>query len=91
MAGVIAEMERLLRPGGTAVIEVGEVVNRGQRINLDEVIADITLERWRQGHRLHAAEVLINVQEFTKLANCFAVTNNEKGTNTQRMVVLRKE
>jgi hypothetical protein len=35
-------------------------------------------------------EVLINRQRFTKLANCFNVTNNEKGTNTNRLVVLRK-
>ena len=34
--------------------------------------------------------VLINVQEFTKTANCWGVNNNNKGTNTNRVVVFRK-
>ena len=34
--------------------------------------------------------VLINDQKFTKTANCWGVTNNEKGTNTNRIVVLRR-
>jgi hypothetical protein len=34
--------------------------------------------------------VLINDQKFTKTANCWGVDNNDKGTNTNRVVVLRK-
>ena len=34
--------------------------------------------------------VLINDQKFTKTANCWGVDNNFKGTNTNRIVVLRK-
>ena len=34
--------------------------------------------------------VLVNAQQFTKTANCWGVTNNSKGTNTNRVVLLRK-
>ena len=34
--------------------------------------------------------VLINVQEFTKTANCWGVSNNDSGTNTNRIVVARR-
>ena len=34
--------------------------------------------------------VLVNAQQFTKTANCWGVANNRKGTNTNRVVVLRK-
>jgi len=34
--------------------------------------------------------VLINDQKFTKTANCWGVDNNDKGTNTNRVVVFRK-
>jgi len=35
--------------------------------------------------------VLINDQKFTKTANCWGVDNNDKGTNTNRIVLFRKE
>ena len=34
--------------------------------------------------------VLINAQQFTKTANCWGVTNNDKGTNSNRIVLFRK-
>jgi hypothetical protein len=34
---------------------------------------------------------MVNQQEFTKTANCWGVGNNAKGTNTNRIVVLRRE
>jgi hypothetical protein len=34
--------------------------------------------------------VLINDQKFTKTANCWGVNNNEKGTNTNRIVLFRR-
>ena len=33
---------------------------------------------------------VINAQQFTKTANCWGVRNNSKGTNTNRIVVFRK-
>ena len=42
-------------------------------------------------HR-HIALVRSSVgdQEFTKTANCWGVDNNARGTNTNRIVLLRK-
>ena len=34
---------------------------------------------------------MLTYQEFTKTANCWGVDNNAKGTNTNRIVVFRKE
>lgn len=85
MGDVIRELYRLLKPGGRAVIEVGEVVYKRETVNLDEVIAALGMKRGFQ-----VEEVLIHQQQFTKLANCFNVDNNAKGTNTHRMVVLSK-
>jgi len=80
------EMLRVLRPGGVAVIEVGEVRYQGRTVNLDEVVVELGREI---GFKV--VEVLINLQRFTKLANCFKVENMKKGTNTNRLVVLRTE
>ena len=33
---------------------------------------------------------LVNDQKFSKTAHCWGVENNEKGTNTNRIVLLRK-
>jgi len=85
MSGSLAEMRRVLRPGGTCVVEVGDVNHNRRDINLDELIADLAVA---VGLRVEA--VLVQVQSFTKLAHCFRVENNRKGTNTNRCVVLRK-
>jgi len=90
MTPAIAEMGRVLRPGGVAVVEVGEVVNAGRMIYLDEVIVDMAESLQDHGCPLVVEEVMIHLQNFTKLANCFKVDNNKKGTNTHRLVVLRK-
>ena len=34
--------------------------------------------------------ILINAQEFTKTAHCWGVDNHNKGTNTNRIVLFRK-
>jgi hypothetical protein len=34
---------------------------------------------------------MIHAQEFTKTANCWGVANNAAGTNTNRIVVLRRD
>ena len=34
--------------------------------------------------------ILINAQQFTKTANCWGVANSTKGTNTNRIILLRK-
>jgi hypothetical protein len=82
MTAVFAELRRVLRPGGHVAFEVGEV--RGGAVRLEEaVIASAAAAG------LDPVLVLINDQRFTKTANCWGVANNRRGTNTNRVVVLR--
>ena len=79
----MTELRRTLRPGGHVAFEVGEV--RGGALRLEETVipAGVTAG-------LEPVLVLVNAQHFTKTANCWGVTNNHKGTNTNRVVVFRK-
>ena len=84
MTEVFVELERLLRPGGHVAFEVGEV-NKGT-IRLEEAVIPCGMKAG-----LSPEFVLINDQQFTKTANCWGVDNRVKGTNTNRIVVFRKE
>lgn len=90
MKGAILEMGRVLRVGGRAVIEVGEVEYGNRILYLEELLASLFPLRLRTG-TLRVEELFLHTQEFTKLANCWDVKNNEKGTNTNRCLVIRKE
>lgn len=80
----LQDIARTLRPGGFIAFEVGEV--RGGKVLLeDQVIAAAT------GLHLVIAGVMVNDQNFTKTANCWGVSNNRKGTNTNRIVLMRKD
>jgi DNA modification methylase len=81
----IQECSRVLKPGGRMVVEVGDVWFRGGQINLDEWIVEEAT-----GTSLFWEKSLIQTQKFTKLSNCWNVTNNEKGTNSNRCVVFKK-
>jgi hypothetical protein len=69
--------------GGHIAFEVGEV--RGGSIRLEESVVPAGLAAG-----LEPLLILVNAQEFTKTANCWGVSNNRKGTNTNRVVVLRR-
>jgi len=83
MTAVFHELKRILKPGGHVAFEVGEV--RGGTIKLEETVVLCGLAAG-----LEPRLILINDQKFTKTANCWGVDNNNKGTNTNRIVVFRK-
>lgn len=77
------ELHRVVKPGGFVAFEVGEV--RNGRIRLEDPVLQAGL-----AVGLEPVLLLINSQQFTKTANCWGVSNNTKGTNTNRVVVFRK-
>lgn len=83
MGEVFAELFRVLRPGRFVAFEVGEV--RGGRLRLEDLVLPAAMTAG-----FEPCLVAVNAQKFTKTANCWGVTNNQKGTNSNRIVVLRK-
>jgi hypothetical protein len=83
MTDVFQELARVVRPGGHIAFEVGEV--RGGTIKLEESVLPCGV-----ACGLEPLLVVINAQQFTKTANCWGISNNAKGTNTNRIVVFRK-
>ena len=83
MTDVFRELHRILTPGGHIAFEVGEV--RGGKVKLEQAVVPCGISAG-----LEPIAIVINSQVFTKTAACWGVSNNRKGTNTNRVVVLRK-
>ena len=77
------ELARLVRAGGIVAFEVGEV--RGGKILLERHVVDAI-----RGLPFKVLGVMVNQQEFTKTANCWGVSNNTSGTNTNRIVLAER-
>jgi predicted methyltransferase len=78
------ELARIVKPGGHVAFEVGEV--RNGTVELEQLVL--------RAIRKAAFEpicVMINTQEFTKTANCWGIENNAKGTNSNRIVLARRQ
>ena len=83
IALTLKELSRVTCPGGHIAFEAGEV--RKGSVCLDEHVATASF-----GLPLEILGVLIHQQEFTKTANCWGVSNNKKGTNTNRIVLFSR-
>ncbi|MBI4669927.1 MAG: site-specific DNA-methyltransferase [Elusimicrobia bacterium] len=83
MGGVLKELYRITKSGGSVAFEVGEV--RNGRLKLDEYIVSLGTAA---GFKCQG--IIINRQEFTKTSNIWGIKNNESGTNTNRIVLLKK-
>lgn len=84
VARTLAELARVTRSGGHVAFEVGEVRNGTIRLE-ENVIAAAA------GLQFETLGVMINQQEFTKTSNCWGVSNNTAGTNSNRIVMLRRQ
>jgi hypothetical protein len=80
----LTEQARILRSGGHVAFEVGEV--RGGTVLLERLVWSAA-----EGLPFERLAVVVNRQDFTKTANCWGVSNNRLGTNTNRIVLLRRK
>ncbi len=83
MYEAFVELFRVVRSGGYVAFEVGEV--RKGKVRLEEAALPVARKAG-----FVPELVMINAQNFTKTANCWGVDNNKGGTNTNRIVVLRR-
>lgn len=83
MASVFDEFFRVLKPGGFIAFEVGEV--RNGKIKLEDAVTPLGIH---SGFR--CLGVLINSQIFTKTSNIWGISNNDRGTNSNRIVIFQK-
>ncbi len=84
ISSTLRELARLTRPGGHIAFEVGEVRNGTVRLDENVIAAATNLP-------LSTLGVMINQQNFTKTSNCWGVTNNKNGTNSNRIVIFQKQ
>lgn len=80
---VIQELFRVTKPAGWVAFEVGEV--KQGKIDLMPHVVELAFQAG-----FEVPVVLIHKQDFTKTANIWGVKNNAHGTNTNRIIVMRK-
>jgi hypothetical protein len=83
MSGVFQELFRITQKNGCVAFEVGEV--RSGKIKLEESVVKLGIDAG-----FSCEGIMINQQQFTKTANIWGISNNSKGTNSNRIVLFRK-
>ncbi len=84
MGEVFHELHRITAPQGWVAFEVGEVHKRNVR--LEECVVPLG-----RAAGFTCVAIMINRQRFTKTSNIWGVRNNRHGTNTNRIVIFRKD
>lgn len=84
MGSVFKELYRITKINGWVAFEVGEI-QKG-KIKLDDYIVPEGLNAG-----FVCKGIVINEQDFTKTSNIWGIKNKESGTNTNRIVLFRKE
>lgn len=84
MSDVFKQLYRITKRNGFVAFEVGEV--RNGKIRLDEYIAEIGMNAG-----FNCIGIMINRQIFTKTSNIWGIQNNKHGTNSNRIVIFKKE
>ena len=83
MEEVFDELYRITKKDGYVAFEVGEV--RKGKVKLDEHVVPLGIKAG-----FECQGVVINLQNFTKTANIWGISNNAVGTNTNRIALFRK-
>ncbi len=83
MNEVFKELFRITKPNGYVAFEVGEI--RNGKIKLDEYVVKLGVN-----NGFICIGIMINEQTFTKTANIWGISNNGKGTNTNRIVIFQQ-
>ena len=83
MFDVFIELYRITKRGGYVAFEVGEI--RHGQLRLEEEVIPIA-----NSANFIPMGVLYNEQVFTKTSHIWGVKNNQSGTNTNRIVLLKK-
>jgi hypothetical protein len=83
LTAAMLEIRRVLRFGGHAAVEVGEI-RRGIILLEEHVLA------CGEAAGLDPVKILIHSHPFTKTSRCWGIENNKDGTNSHRVVIFRK-
>ena len=76
---------RVLKKNKYCIIEVGDVSHKSKKLNLDELIVELSSET-----NFKIEEVLINHITSPKISKAFSKGAKQKGTKTNRCVIMQK-
>ena len=84
MSNVFIELYRITKKDGWVAFEVGEV--KKGTIYLDDYVIPIGLNSG-----FTCKGIIVNLQKFTKTSRIWGIDNNKLGTNTNRIVLFKKD
>lgn len=85
LKGSMKEMHRVLHDNGVCAIEVGDVSHKSKKLNLDELVVELSGEVG-----FEVKELLINHISAPKISKAFSESAKMKGTRTNRCTIMEK-